>query len=147
MLRYKDYYHTVTKTDHGLDIDVSKCNNSCNNHSYTACSKCDCKDRCFAKSFAKNTLAEFKEHHFTWKDIVQIDGKLYEEEFQISGLMDDENTYQIDEFLEAVAKKYDVSPENIKTYVMDNIQPSPMEFILAEDCGCYIDGTPEWYIS
>ena len=48
--------------------------------------------------FAKDTLNEFKKHHFTWKDIVQVNGKLYEEEFMISGLMDDKNTYQIDDF-------------------------------------------------
>lgn len=147
MLKYKDYYHAVTKTNNGLDIDVSQCNNTCNHHSYTDCSNCNCKDRCFGKSFAKDTLNEFKKHHFTWKDIVQVDGKLYEEEFSISGLMDDENTYQIDDFLEAVAKKYDVNPEDIKTYVMDNIQLNPTEIILAGDCGCYIDGTPEWCIN
>lgn len=146
MLRYKDYYHAITKTDHGLDIDVNKCNNTCNHHSYIDCSSCDCKDGCFGKSFVKDTLNEFKKHHFTWKDIVQVNGKLYEEEFMISGLMDDKNTYQIDDFLEAVAKKYDVSPKDIKTYTMDNIPLNSTEIILAGDCGCYIDGTPEWCI-
>ena len=38
-------------------------------------------------------------------------------------------------------KKYDVSPDDVQTYMMDNIEfdPSTVPFG-AEACGCYVDG-------
>lgn len=85
---------------------------------------------------------------YTWKDIVEINGKYYAEEFPISGEMDgdgDDYCYQIDDFLETVAKKYKVNVDDIKTYMMNNIEfdPTPLPFG-AESCGCYIDGVAEW---
>lgn len=85
---------------------------------------------------------------YTWKDIVEINGKFYAEEFEISGIMDDENTYQIGDFIDSVAKKYNVDSDDVKTYMMDNIEFNPKELPFgAEDCGCYINGIPEWFIS
>ena len=81
---------------------------------------------------------------FLWKDIVMIKGQCYAEEFPISGETDGDETdmyYQIDDFLEAVAIKYQVNSDEIKTAMMDNIEFNPqlMSFGL-EDCGCYING-------
>lgn len=82
---------------------------------------------------------------YTWKDIVKVNGKISAEEFEISGVMDDENTYQIDDFLESVANKYRVDVDDIKTYMMDDIEFNPQELPFgAEDCGCYINGKAEW---
>ena len=47
---------------------------------------------------------------YTWKDIVKVNGKIYAEEFPISGEMDDENTYQIDDFIDSVAKEKENNP-------------------------------------
>ena len=84
---------------------------------------------------------------YTWKDIVEINGVHYAEEFEISGIMDDENTYQIDEFFIAVAEKHQVDVDEIKTYMMDDIDFNAKNLPFgAEDCGCYINGIPEWFI-
>lgn len=80
---------------------------------------------------------------YTWKDIVKVNGKIYAEEFEISGVMD-EDAYQIDDFIDAVAKKYGVGFDDVKTYMMDNIEFNPNELPYgAEECGCYIDGIAE----
>ena len=77
---------------------------------------------------------------FVWCDIVSIHGKVFAERFPISGEMDDEH-YQIDAFLDAVSKKYGIEPENVKTYMMDNIHFAPKELPFgAEACGCYKNG-------
>ena len=77
---------------------------------------------------------------FVWCDIVSIHGKVFAEKFPISGEMDDEH-YQIDAFLDAVSKKYGIEPENVKTYMMDNIHFAPKELPFgAEACGCYKNG-------
>lgn len=82
---------------------------------------------------------------YTWKDIVEINGKIYAEEFPISGIMDDKNTYQIDNFIHAVAEKHGVDTDDVKTYMMDNIDFDPATVPFgAEDCGCYINGQAEW---
>ena len=84
---------------------------------------------------------------YTWKDIVLVNGKTYAEEFKISGKTDDGNFYQIDDFIDAVAKKYNVNSDDVKTYVMDNIEFDPKELEFgAESCGCYINGVAEWLI-
>jgi len=84
---------------------------------------------------------------YVWKDVVRINGKDTAEVFKISGAMDDVDVYQIDDFLKYVAEKYGVERDDIKTYMMDNIDfdPEAVEFG-AEDCGCYIDSVAEWHI-
>ena len=84
---------------------------------------------------------------YEWRDVVEINGKHYCECFEISGEMDGDDAYQIDWFLEAVAEKYGVDVDDVQTYMMENIDfdPAGLEFS-AEDCGCYIDGQPEWCI-
>ena len=82
---------------------------------------------------------------YTWKDIVRINGKLYCEEFPISGEMDDPNTYRIDDFMKAVAEKHCCDTDDIETYMLDDIEFDGKRLIFgAEDCGCYINGVPEW---
>ena len=82
---------------------------------------------------------------FEWRDVVEINGQHYVEKFEISGKMDDDTHYQIDDFLEQVARKHNVNTDDIKTYMMDDIEFNPQSLGLgAEDCGCYIDGVPEW---
>ena len=82
---------------------------------------------------------------YTWKDIVCINGVFYAEEFEISGEMDDETHYRIDNFLEAVARKHGVDTDDVMTYMMDNIDFNPQQMPYgAEACGCYINGKPEW---
>lgn len=83
-------------------------------------------------------LADVSE--YVWYDIVSVNGKIAAEKFPISGEMDDE-FYQIDDFLEAVAKKYGVGPGEVKTYMMDGIDFNPKELPFgAEACGCYKNG-------
>lgn len=77
---------------------------------------------------------------YVWYDIVSVNGKITAERFPISGEMDDEY-YQIDDFLEAVAKKYCVEPDEVKTYMMDGIDFDPKGLPFgAEVCGCYKNG-------
>lgn len=84
---------------------------------------------------------------YTWKDIVKVNGKITTEEFEISGVMDDEDVYQIDDFLEAVAQKYGVDVDNVETYMMDDIEFNPEELPYgAEECGCYINDVAEWLL-
>lgn len=82
---------------------------------------------------------------YTWKDIVRINGKLYAEEFEISGKMDAEDIYQIDDFINSVAEKYGVDSDDVETYMMDDFDfvGKDLEFG-AEHCGCYINGVAEW---
>lgn len=90
---------------------------------------------------------------YTWKDLVCIDGKVYAEEHPISGEREgeDDEYWDIDEFLEAVSSKYHCPIENIKTYMMDGpyfagtIDMSQLAFG-AESCGAYINGVAEWAI-
>lgn len=73
--------------------------------------------------------------------------KISTEEFEISGVMDDEDVYQIDDFLEAVAQKYGVDVDDVETYMMDDIEFNPEELPYgAEACGCYINGVAEWLL-
>lgn len=89
---------------------------------------------------------------YTWKDVVKIGNEIHAEEFEISGEMDDDTHYDISNFLHAVAEKYNVDVDDVKTYIMDNIEfdPDDLPFnelpIGAEDCGCYINGVAEWLI-
>lgn len=85
---------------------------------------------------------------YTWKDIVNVNGKIYAEEFPISGETDmDGEFYRIGDFLSSVANKHGVATDDVKTYMMDNIEfdPSTVPYG-AEECGCYIDGTAEWLL-
>lgn len=87
---------------------------------------------------------------YTWKDIVKINDKIYTEEFPISGKKDynnEQTIYEIDNFLQAVAKKHGVDVDDVKTYMMDNIEFDARELPYgAESCGCYINGVPEWVL-
>lgn len=84
---------------------------------------------------------------YIWKDIVKIDDTIYAEEFEISGKLDGPDNYQIDNFLNAVADKYGVDTDRVKTYMMDNIKFDPKNLPFgAEECGCYINGVPEWLL-
>lgn len=88
-----------------------------------------------------------RKNKYTWKDVVKVNGKITTEEFEISGEMDDEDTYQIDDFLVAVAQKYGVDVDDVETYMMDNIKFDPEELSYgAEECGCYINGVAEWLL-
>lgn len=85
---------------------------------------------------------------YEWYDIVKINGSCYAEHFEISGKTDGDeegSVYQIDDFLEQVARKHNVDVDDIQTYMMDNIMFDPaMLSFGAESCGCWIDGVPEW---
>lgn len=74
-----------------------------------------------------------------WADIVKVNGKYNAEIFPISGEMDDESHYRIDDFIDAVANKYGVNADDVQTYVMDNIDfdPSALPFG-AEYCGHHL---------
>jgi hypothetical protein len=148
-LEYKKYYHLIYKRRNGdltlqpstIDYDDSMC------HAEDMCECmifCGFYDSCLNVEKAWNTIKEFEGQEFTWKDVVEINGKHYAEEFPISGLMDSEDVYQIDDFLESVGRKYNVYPGNIKTYMMDGIAFDSKEVEFgAESCGCYINGIPE----
>ena len=84
---------------------------------------------------------------YIWKDIVKVNEQITAEEFEISGKMDGENIYIIDDFIMSVAKKYGINTDEIKTYMLDNIEFNPKELPYgAEACGCYINGVAEWLI-
>lgn len=86
---------------------------------------------------------------FIWKDIVNVNGMISAEAYPISGKMTDDDHYEIDDFLTSVAKKYDVAVDDVKTYMMDNIEFDPKTLPLpfgAEDCGCYVNGIAEWLV-
>lgn len=88
-----------------------------------------------------------RKNKYTWKDVVKVNGKITIEEFEISGKMDDEDTYQIDDFLVAVAQKYRVDVDDVETYMMDDIDFNPENLPYgAEECGCYINGVAEWLL-
>lgn len=74
-----------------------------------------------------------------WADIVEINGEFHAEMFQISGEMDDEKYYRIDDFIDSVANKYGVDADDVKTYMMDGIDfdPSTLPFG-AECCGHHL---------
>ena len=84
---------------------------------------------------------------YTWKDIVKISKNYFAEEHEISGEMEDSATYHIDDFMYAVAAKYEVSVDDIQTYMLDNIEFDPAGLPWGtEECGCYINGVAEWLI-
>ena len=85
---------------------------------------------------------------YTWKDIVNINGTITAEEFPISGHTEcNGKVYEINDFYQAVAAKYNVDVNDILTYIMDDIDFDPTNLPWgAEECGCYIDGIPEWTI-
>ena len=87
------------------------------------------------------------ENKYTWKDIVKINKNLFAEEFEISGEMADSATYCIDDFMYAVAAKYEVPVNSIQTYMLDNLEFNPAGLLWGpEQCGCYINGVAEWLI-
>lgn len=81
---------------------------------------------------------------YLWRDIVLIKGKCYAEEFEISGEMDNDEYYRIDEFLESVAAKHNVDVDDVKTYMMDDItfdiEGLPWG---AEMCGAWITNSAD----
>lgn len=80
---------------------------------------------------------------YEWRDVVEINGVHYAECFEISGEMDDDTHYQIDDFLNAVARKHNVDVDDIATYMMDDIYFDAYEMPFGADgCGCFIDGEP-----
>ena len=86
-----------------------------------------------------------KTHRYEWYDIVEINGQHFAEHFEISGEMDGDDSYMIDDFLAAVAEKHGVDVDDVLTYMLDNISFDPQKMPYgAEACGCYIDGEPEW---
>lgn len=148
-LEYKKYYHLIYKKRNGdltlqpstIDYDDPMCNAE---DMYECMITCGYYDRCPNVEKAWNTIKEFQQQKFTWRDVVEIDEKYYAEKFPISGLMDSEDVYQIDDFLDSVGRKYNVYPGNIKTYMMDDIDFDPKKLSFgAESCGCYINGVPE----
>lgn len=78
---------------------------------------------------------------YTWRDLVYVNGKYHVGKFPITGMMDTPENYQIDDFLEAVAMKYEVDVEEIQTYMMDGVLPDGWKRI--ETLGCYINGDRE----
>lgn len=87
---------------------------------------------------------------YTWRDIVkvhQLGSFQYSiEEFPISGKMDDENHYQLDDFVRAVALKYGVTEDDVECYMMDSFDfPTTVGWDVAT-LGCYIFGKPEWAV-
>jgi len=86
-----------------------------------------------------------KKIYFEWADIIKLpDGQIVAERHPISGIMDADGIYQIDDFYCAVAAKYGIDSDDIKTYMMDNIDFNPKETSWgAAECGCYVDGIPE----
>lgn len=141
MNKYRDYYCAIVNTENGLDVDILELVN------------CELERQKDGKQLivgmvASDIINEFKEHKFTWRDVVEINGKCYAEEFEISCIMENPDAYNLDDFYIAVAEKYnvDLTKDEIKTYMMDNIDFNPTELEFgAEDCGCYIDGQPEWF--
>ena len=92
-------------------------------------------------------MEEMNKTTYTWRDIVKIGDNIYAETFPISGEMDGGRHYQINEFLKAVAQKHDVDVDDVKTYMMDDIEFDARELPYgAESCGCYINGVPEWVL-
>lgn len=150
-LEYKKYYPYIYKDDNNeLDIrleasemDRLKELGTCNCmgiESLEFCGGMCVTSKCKCFKILIEVLDEFEQQKFTWKDIVEIRGELHYEEFPISGLMDDENTYQIDEFLDAVGRKYNAYPDLIKTEMMDGLDHIDVE---SYDLGCFINGIPE----
>lgn len=83
-----------------------------------------------------------KKIYFEWADIVMLpDGQVVAERHPISGIMDADAVYQIDDFYDAVAAKYNVNREEILTFMMDDVDFSfeGLPWGYAE-CGCYING-------
>lgn len=93
--------------------------------------------------------------NFTWKDIVHIKKHdvCFCEEFPISGhttivptnnALTNKIIYELDDFINAAAKKHNVNPEDIELLSLCDdpcafIDASSMKFKLSE-CGCYING-------
>lgn len=115
-------------------------------------SRSDCEDTFFGEwrleDHTRNdytisfvTIVRPAETEYTWRDLVCVDGEYSEEEFPITGMMDTPEHYQIDDFLEAVAIKYEVIVDDVQTYMMDVVLPEGWKGI--ETLGCYINGEPE----
>lgn len=86
-----------------------------------------------------------KKVYFEWADIVKLpDSQIVAERHPISGIMDEDAIYQIDDFYDAVAAKYGVDTDSIETYMMDDIDFDPKNLPWgANECGCYVNGVPE----
>mgnify|MGYP003495951213 FL=1 len=84
---------------------------------------------------------------YTWRDVVSINDQIFCVEEKISGEFDAYSGYDIDKFLETVAKNHNVDVDDVKTYMMDQIEFDPTNLPYgAEECGCYINGVAEWTI-
>lgn len=148
-LKYKKYYPYIYETEWGFNIDLSEieneeypCVNGCS-LDVSTCRRTCCfanPEKCDLYALGKEILEEFKQQNFTWKDIVEIRGEYHYEEFPISGLMDDKDTYQIDEFLDAVGRKYNAYPDLIKTEMMYGLDHVDVEVF---ELGCFINGISE----
>lgn len=93
------------------------------------------------------SLLGVREHSYVWVDIVKVGDIIATAIHPISGIKDDDMHYQIDDFIEAVAKEYNVDTDQVKTYMMDNIDFDPDSVSIdTTQCGCYIDGVPEWLV-
>ena len=94
----------------------------------------------------------------TWKDLVCVNGKVYAEEFPIDNgfdYVDGEGViFRMDNFVDALVKKYDCDDEAIAIYTIDGevfdegadlpdgfYQSGEITFG-AESCGAYINGKP-----
>lgn len=112
--------------------------------------------------YDNDIIADVTDRHsrpfkYTWKDLVCANDKVYACEFPISGVIDeiedDDFAYQIDDFIEAAAREFNCSEDDIKTYTMDGEDFTDIEYdpktlsFGAEDCGAYINGIAEWTIS
>lgn len=82
-------------------------------------------------------VEEMKKPKYTWRDIVKIGDNIYAETFPISGEMDGGSHYQIDEFLQAVAKKHGVDVDDVETYMMDDIDFDARELPYCAEGRCF----------
>lgn len=81
---------------------------------------------------------------YTWKDIVKIGEEIYFVKAKISGEMDSPDIYRIDDFIETVAEKYGVDTDDVHLWTMEHFD---IPVATVTDCGCYINGVPEWLLN
>lgn len=91
---------------------------------------------------------------YTWKDIIIYNGKAYFFEFPISGDINTNNIYRIDDFLESARKALNISKEEFETntivYTMEKpetIEAATKNITLPVDIaelGAYINGISQW---
>lgn len=149
-LKYKKYYQYIFKDEYGdLDINLNTIfwnflEYPCERRGPYGLKSCHMMclppDNCELYKIGEAILKEFKEQCFTWKDLVEVRGEIHEEEFKISGLNSYYEDYWVDEFIDAVARKYNAYPGFIKTETRDGLDRIDAE---AFELGCFINGIPE----